>query len=320
MQEKEYIKSLKSFSNFQTDIKENRLFHAIMLISPDSEFLRVYSKLLAGEILAYQAENRENTLIKVAKGVHPDLFVYGEDKPIDADTAKEIASEVYVAPYEGDKKVYVISKFDEVMASPANKLLKTLEEPPSGVTFILLVKNDARVLQTLLSRSQKFYLEGFSVNAVAEILKDRGVKNSEVISLEAGGNLAEAMRLSENKNAFNMANFVVDTLENFKLTTQLAEKTLEVEEYKDMLPELFSFFASTASLAIHSRAGREISCDANFKLAVERIGRMWKYQALAGVIEASVTAQKMLESFVGVGNVTDQFFLKILEIRRKCRV
>ena len=89
---------------------------------------------------------------------------------------------MYVAPYEGDRKVYIISKFDEINPSVANKLLKTLEEPPKGVTFLLLVKNDSKVLQTLLSRSQKFYLEGYRIEQTANILKDEGLSSFELLS------------------------------------------------------------------------------------------------------------------------------------------
>jgi len=320
MQEKEFIKGLNSFNNFLVDINSGRLFHSIMLINKDGEFLKSYANLLAGEILASDAEDKERVKIKVAKEIHPDLFVYGKDKPIDASLAKDIASDVYVAPYEGERKVYILDRFDEIMASPANKLLKTLEEPPAGVTFILLVKNDSRVLQTLLSRSQKFYLEGYGLKEVSELLKASGVKEHEIISLESGGNLADALKLAENKNSIKIVDFVLDTFEDFKITTQLARFTLLAEEFKDSLPELLSFFANTASLAIHKRAGRNIAIAANISVAVGRIARIWNYRGLVSVIEASINALKMLENYVSANNVIDQFLLKILEIRRKCRI
>ena len=320
MQEREYIKNLKSFSNFLQDLDSDRLFHAIMLINPDSEFLKTYSNLLAGEILARGSSDRERAIAKVEKEIHPDLFVYGKDKPIDASIAKDIASGVFVAPYEGDRKVYIIDKFDEIMPAGANKLLKTIEEPPTGVTFILLVRNDSRVLQTLLSRSQKFYLEGYGLEQVASILKAKQVKDYDVISLESGGNLTDAIKLAGNKNSAKIATFVLDTLEDFRITTQLARFTMMAEEFKETLPELMSFFSVICSLAIHVRAGKEISCTSEMRIAVNRIARIWNYRGLVSVIDASIEALKKIESFVSTSNVIDQFLLKILEIRRKCRV
>lgn len=320
MQEREYIKNLKSFSNFLQDLASDRLFHAIMLINPDGEFLKTYANLLAGEILSLNRQDKDRVIAKVEKEIHPDMFVFGKDKPIDANVAKDIAGGVFVAPYEGDKKVYIIDKFDEIMPAAANKLLKTIEEPPTGVTFILLVKNDTRVLQTLLSRSQKFYLEGFGLEQVAEILKARQVLDAEVISLEAGGNLTDAIKLAENKNSSKIATFVLDTFEDFRITTQLARFTLMAEDFKDTLPELLSFFALVSSLAIHARAGKPISCTSEMRVAINRVARIWNYRGLVSVIDASVEALKKLESFVSTNNVIDQFLLKILEIRRKCRI
>lgn len=320
MQGKEYIKALPSFKNFIQDLSCDRLFHSIMLINPDGEFLRAYANLLAGEILAGGRDLPDQVKTKVEKEIHPDLFVYGKEKPIDASVAKDIASEVYVSPYEGDRKVYIIDKFDEILAAPANKLLKTLEEPPKGVVFILLVKNDSKVLQTLLSRSQKFYLEGFSGEEVTKILKANGVLDAEIISLEADGNLTYALKLSENKNSAKLANFVLDTFDNFKITTQMARYSLLAEDFKDTLPELLSFFAKIASLAIYTRAGRPVFCTSDVELVVNRIARNWNYRSLVGVIDATIVALKMIEGNVSASNVLDQFFLKILEIRRKCRV
>ena len=320
MQEREYIKGLKSFSNFRMDINSSRLFHSIMLINKDEDFLTDYAIGLAGEILSHGQEERERILNKVEKEIHPDLLVYGKEKPIDANIAKEIVADVYVAPYEGERKVYVIHKFDEIQSSPANKLLKTLEEPPAGVTFILLVKNEAKVLQTILSRAQKFYLEGYTIEKVSSILKERGIKDSDVIGLESGGILTDAVKLAENKNSAKIANFVLETLEDFKVTTQLARYSLMAEDFKDVLPELLSFFSSIASLAIHKKAGKSSTCTQSIDVAVGRIARMWSYTGLIYVIEASLNALKMLDGFVNVNNVLDQFFLKILEIRRKCRI
>lgn len=314
MEQKKYVENLPSFKNFIADIKADRLFHSIMLINPDLEFLMEYAKSLAGEILG------EHSKHKVEKEIHPDFFVFGKDKAIDVTGAKDIISTVYVAPYEGDRKVYIISRFDELGPAPANKLLKTLEEPPTGVTFILLVQNASRVLQTLLSRAQKFYLEGYGLEETGRILEARGVKQGQLLSLETDGNLGEALRLANSSNPEKLASFALRVFENFKLTTDLAMTLLEADEFRDGAREMLSFFATLAELIIRARAGLPLNSTEEINRAVKKLSVTWNHRALVLIIEATIEGQKRLEANVSVSNVMDQFFLKILEVRRKCRV
>lgn len=312
MKESSIIQELDSYKNFLEDIKNDRLFHSIMLINSDDDFLMSYAKCLAGAIL----KNTE----KVEKQVHPDLFVYGEGKAVDTATVNELLETVYIAPYEGDRKVYIIASFDDIGIVPANKLLKTLEEPPTGVTFILLVKNTSRVLQTILSRTQKFYLEGFGQKNVAELLKSKGISNGELISLETDGNLSKSILLARSQKYEDMFKFIVRTYKNYKVTADFSKTLLEAEEYKDNAKEMLNLFAVIAELTIRKRAKMEVVAPENIQIAVDGLSETWTNRALVMIIDAVIDAQKKLEANVGVSNCFDQFFLKILEVRRKCRV
>lgn len=319
MKTQDYISGLKSYKGFTEDIKNERLFHSIMLINKDGEFLREYSKMLAGEVLSLGRADKSSTLIKVEKEIHPDMIVMGREKAIDADDAREIVSSSLVAPYEGDKKVYIIERFDEMQPSPANKLLKTLEEPPVGVVFILLVKNEARVLQTLKSRSQKFYLEGFSCEVITEVLTETGQVDGALISMQSGNNLEKARKLGQGGNSRELSNFVISVFHDLKKTTELIKFTAKAENFKDDLKEMFSFFASVAEMAIRRRAGKQDDLPINLKADIDRIAFEWSYLGLVGVVDASLMSLKMLEAYVQASNCLDSFFLKILEVRRKCK-
>ena len=319
METQEYVRGLKSFQSFTEDIKNERLFHSIMLINGDGEFLRVYSKLLAGEILSQKSEDKNLTLLKVDKEIHPDMVILGREKPLDADDARDIVSTSLIAPYEGDKKVYIIERFDEMQPTPANKLLKTIEEPSRCVTFILLVKNETRVLQTLKSRSQKFYLEGFSSDVISEILRDDGEKDYSLIAMQSGNSLEKARKLSSGGNSRELFKFVVNVFHNLKKTTDLIKFCAKSENFKDDNKEMFSLFSSVAEMAIRRKAGKCDNIPENLLNDIDLIMKEWNYLGLVGVIEASVVALKMIESYVQFSNCVDSFFLKILEVRRKCR-
>lgn len=319
MTTQEYIKELKSFKGFAEDIKNERLFHSIMLINTDGDFLRAYSKMLAFLILASGRKDDSSTYLKVEKEIHPDMIVVGREKAIDADDAREIVSSAFVAPYEGDRKVYIIERFDETQPSPANKLLKTIEEPPSGVVFILLVKNESRVLQTIKSRSQKFYLEGFSSDVVSDELESLGQVDGRLIAMQSGNNLEKARKLSNGGNSVEISKFVVNAFHNLKKTTDLIKFASKAETFKEDLKEVFSFFASVADMAIRNKAGRDDGLPQNMVGDINRIAEEWTYLGLVCVIEASLLSLKMIESYVQSSNCIDSFLLKILEVRRKCK-
>jgi len=187
------------------------------------------------------------------------------------------------------------------------------------VTFILLVKNETKVLQTLLSRSQKFYVEGYSNEFIAEAL---GVGGEEgyLVAMQSGGNLEEARKLSLAGNSSRLADFVLDSFLNFKKTTELAKTLMRAEEFKEDIKEMLAFFAGVAEMGIRIQAGKQIELSKSITKRVQEIASVWNYLGLVGIIEASITALKMIESYVQTSNVLDQFFLKILEVRRKCKI
>lgn len=85
---------------------------------------------------------------------NPDIiFIDKQDKKsIGVEPIRELTADAAVKPFESDKKVYIIREANIMTESAQNAFLKTLEEPPHFVTFILLVQDSSALLQTVLSR------------------------------------------------------------------------------------------------------------------------------------------------------------------------
>jgi DNA polymerase III delta prime subunit len=95
---------------------------------------------------------------RVRRGVHPDVEtvdVLPEKKLIVIEQAREVVEHLAQHPYEGRRRVFILTSCHTppLGADAASALLKTLEEPPGHVTFILLASNPARVLPTIVSRA-----------------------------------------------------------------------------------------------------------------------------------------------------------------------
>lgn len=99
---------------------------------------------------------------KAEKGVHPDILVYsgGESaKSFHIDTVRKLRQEAYIKPNEAEGKVFILENVQNMTVQAQNALLKIIEEPPYGVTFILTCENKSALLVTVLSRVSVFSLD-----------------------------------------------------------------------------------------------------------------------------------------------------------------
>ena len=97
-----------------------------------------------------------DSCVRVARRTHPDVHLYAPESAtgyLIAQT-RDLLEDVALAPIRSKNKVYIIDRAEQLRANSANALLKTLEEPPAGVTFILLGTSADTILPTIVSRCQ----------------------------------------------------------------------------------------------------------------------------------------------------------------------
>ena len=132
---------------------------------------------------------------RVRRGVHPDVH---EVRPEGAATylgaqIREITRDANLAPMEGSRKVYIINDADLFNDTAANAFLKTLEEPPSDVVFILMAHTYDAVLPTISSRCQVVRFRRIPPSMAASMLRERtGATEDEALAAlaAAGGVVA----------------------------------------------------------------------------------------------------------------------------------
>lgn len=92
---------------------------------------------------------------KIIDEVHPDIKWIrpeGKTRMHPVASIKEMIEDAALSPFESTRKVYVIEEAERMLPASSNTLLKTLEEPPSHVSFILLTSHEEEMLPTILSR------------------------------------------------------------------------------------------------------------------------------------------------------------------------
>lgn len=128
------------------------------------------------------------------------------------DNIREIVEEVSYSPAEGKYKVYIIDEVHMLSIGAFNALLKTLEEPPSYVIFILATTEVHKLPITILSRCQRYDFKRISIDTIADRLQDlteaEGVQTEEkalrYIAKTADGSMRDALSLLDQCIAFHL--------------------------------------------------------------------------------------------------------------------
>jgi DNA polymerase-3 subunit delta' len=118
---------------------------------------------------------------KVADHLHPDVLVLEpEGQTIKVDQIREMQKELAYRPYEGRRRVCIVTAADRMAPNMSNSLLKTLEEPPLHTVIILLANNSKRLLPTILSRCQPIRFNPLPVSLVSKwLMEEKGFEEKE---------------------------------------------------------------------------------------------------------------------------------------------
>ncbi len=159
-----------------------------------------------------------NTCRRILGGLHPDVEVIApEGNFIRKEEITEINLHAAYRPYEARAKIYIFLEADSFNAEAANAFLKTLEEPPGHVRFILVTDRPERLLPTIASRCQPVMFSPVPAPAIASDLVCRFGLTEEEAALFArvsGGNLGYARELAASDTARRQRDQLLDLARN----------------------------------------------------------------------------------------------------------
>ncbi len=158
-------------------IRTGRFAHAYIFAGPrgvgKTTTARIVAKALNCENLKDgEPCNECRNCVEITKGAFPDVIEVDAATNRGIDQIRELRESVHYAPSKGKKKVYIIDEFHMLTKEAFNALLKTLEEPPEHVVFILATTEIDRIPPTILSRCQKFIFRHIPKETMVKTLKE----------------------------------------------------------------------------------------------------------------------------------------------------
>lgn len=196
-------------------LNQNYLHHAYLFTGTrgvgKTTLARIIAKCLNCEqgISATPCEQCSNCK-EIDAGRFPDLFEVDAASRTRVEDTRELLDNVQYAPTKGRFKIYLIDEVHMLSGHSFNALLKTLEEPPAHVKFLLATTDPQKLPATVLSRCLQFHLQIMSATQVAEHLAE--ILTAEKIEFEkdalfaigksANGSMRDALSLLDQSIAF----------------------------------------------------------------------------------------------------------------------
>ena len=197
-------------------IDRNTLSHAYLFTGPRGTGKTTTARLLAKALLCEHAltSSPDGTCQwckAIASGTHPDVYELDAASRTGVDNVRdEIIDRVGFMPTNGRYKVYIIDEVHMLSNQAFNALLKTLEEPPAHVVFILCTTDPNKLPKTVISRCQRFDFHGIDAPEMAQRLKaicdSEGISSEpaalDLIAIKASGGMRDAITALEQVAVF----------------------------------------------------------------------------------------------------------------------
>ncbi|HEZ1364142.1 TPA: DNA polymerase III subunit gamma/tau [Neisseria meningitidis] len=274
----------------QNALDEGRLHHAYLLTGTRGVGKTTIARILAKSLNCENAQHGEpcgvcESCTQIDAGRYVDLLEIDAASNTGIDNIREVLENAQYAPTAGKYKVYIIDEVHMLSKSAFNAMLKTLEEPPEHVKFILATTDPHKVPVTVLSRCLQFVLRNMTSQQVADHLAH--VLDSEKIAYEpvalqllgraAAGSMRDALSLLDQAIALGSG----------KVAENDVRQMIGAVD-KQYLYELLTGIINQDGAALLSKAQEMAACAVGFDNALGELAILLQHLALIQAVPSAL--------------------------------
>ncbi len=256
-------------------------------------------------------------------GNHPDIIYVQHEKPnvIGVDDVREgIIETVQIKPYSSKYKIYVIEEAEKMTPQAQNALLKTIEEPPAYVVFLILTSSTDSLLPTINSRCVLLNMKPVRDDEMRKYLMDSlhvSESRAEICIAFARGNVGRAKALASSEDfdkirvsALSLLKNIheMDTVDIMDSLKTIREFGFDINDYLDIMAVWYRdilLFKATHDMN-HLIFRDEIQ-------SIQKVAQLSDYEGIEEIIQALETAKNRLKSQVSYELTMELLLLTIKE-------
>lgn len=312
------LKGSRAYHLLQADFRL-ALGHAYMLVSSDDDTLKEFFTLIASTVFCEtkSACMHCNECGRVVHGNHPDVVIINpKGENIKVETIREMTEDAGIRSLSGTK-LYYIHRADLMNTTSQNKLLKTLEEPPKGVTIFLGVSNESAMLDTIKSRTRQVALDIFDNDTIRQAMLDLGC-SEDIASLAADcseGMLGKAYKIAKSPDYADLYSSALSLLRGLQRSTDV----VSVDRSPELLKKTDEFF-NVLSIVLRDMLavkGNNPVLSRHVGLEIRNIAEGFSAKAISEIILLINDARKKLSLNVNLQGTIDSLLFSILEAKYK---
>lgn len=227
-------------------VQNNKVCHAYMFSGPRGIGKTSIAKLVAKTVNCLEIQNGDacgkcENCLSISEGYSPDIIEIDAASNNGVDEIREIKNKINLVPNQLKYKVYIIDEVHMLSIGAFNALLKTLEEPPEHIIFILATTDLHKVPSTIISRCQCFEFHRIGHTDIVKRLeyicsKENITVDKEVLDSIADlsdGGLRDAIGMLDKLNAYSNSNITVADFEKVNGIVSIQDKLKFLDFIKD---------------------------------------------------------------------------------------
>jgi len=293
-------------TTLKNSINYNKLSHAYLFIGPrgtgKTSIAKIFAKTINCEHTKDGCSCEECDICKISNNnENVDIIELDAASNNGVDQVREIKNRVNLMPTFSKYKVYIIDEVHMLTTEAFNALLKTLEEPPKHIIFILATTDVQKVPLTIISRCQCFEFKpiptGLMTNRISTICEKEKIKIEkealEEICHDSNGCLRDAISLLDQLNSFTNSNITLDSV--FKLNGRI-----DIENIKN----IFKYIKDNDLNCLFNLSDNLDTEGKNFILVCEDVIKYLKQE----LINYQINNESELINYIGKDNITKIIF------------